>query len=287
MFAHFFKKLYSQWSLFGYNHSHLRASQCTHGFLPLTVKTLHCNSWGLIAFFQGDPGGRWEEIFPDKPEIRSDNLQTKKSTSLLDKLLLDLFFLNLLFSLFHALSMKNWVDRLGVCPFLSPQMAFWVADRGLFACNCISLDRDLHAIVRIAEHVWIPHSKIARKKLAKAKSVIPKHLIWMSLYKTYPTLWGAWLWAQLPLVMAKKHIFRGKSIPQNCRVKYEWGPRVNICYFCKLSQNVLKIFLPSESLLRDWMWAKRMCEWRPCFPITVVRLICQRDTNQLFLLNEL
>lgn len=80
--------------------------------------------------------------------------------------------------------MKNWVDRLGVCLFLSPQMAFWVADQGLFACSCISLDRDLHAIVRRAEYVWIPHSKIARKKLAQAKSVIPKYLIWMSLYKT-------------------------------------------------------------------------------------------------------
>lgn len=287
MFAHFFKKLYSQWSLFGYNHSHLRASQCTHGFLPLTVKTLHCNSWGLIAFFQGDPGGRWEEIFPDKPEIRSDNLQTKKSTSLLDKLLLDLFFfkspfLSISCSLNEELSWS--LGRLSV----SLTANGILSGRSGFICLQLhQLRQRLSAIVRIAEYVWIPHSKIARKKLAKAKSVIPKYLIWMSLYKTYPTLWGAWLWAQLPLVMAKKHIFRGKSIPQNCRVKYEWGPRVNICYFCKLSQNVLKIFLPSESLLRDWMWAKRMCEWRPCFPITVVRLICQRDTNQLFLLNEL
>lgn len=60
-------------SLFSNRNSHLRASQYTHGFQFLTTKQLHQNSWGLITFFQGDPGCSWEEFFPDKPEMRSNH----------------------------------------------------------------------------------------------------------------------------------------------------------------------------------------------------------------------
>lgn len=58
-----------------------------------------------------------------------------------------------------------------------PQMTFLVSDQALFVCNRISLDRDLDTIARIAECAGIPQSKIARKKLAKANSVLQKYLI--------------------------------------------------------------------------------------------------------------
>lgn len=127
-------------SLFSNRNLHLSTSQYTQGFQLLTTKQLHQSSWRLITFFQGDPGSSWEEIFPDKPEIRSDNLTPTKSISLT-------FRLNSSarrFSLFLSLSLSedlSW-SQTGSW-LLLPQTTSFVGDRGLFVCKCITLGEDL------------------------------------------------------------------------------------------------------------------------------------------------
>lgn len=116
------------------------------------------SSWGLISFLQVDSSSSWDEIFPDKPEIGSDNLPTTKSTCLT-------FWLNSCktflppFSLYVVVlcEEKHYLVPLTTNDFISNQSGF-------VYCNLISSGRELEAIVGIPECSGTPQSKIARKK---------------------------------------------------------------------------------------------------------------------------
>lgn len=124
------------------------------------------SSWGLIYFLQVDSSSSWDEIFPDKPEIGSDNLPTTKSTCLT-------FWLNSCktflppFSLYVVVlcEEKHYLVPLTTNDFIRNQSGF-------VFCNLISSGRELEAIVGIPECSGTPQSKIAGKKQPKTNSVL-------------------------------------------------------------------------------------------------------------------
>lgn len=80
-------------------------------------------------------------------------------------------------------------DHLAGSLLLLPQITSFVCD------NSVQLHelRNRLTVVRIAQCVWKPQSKIAKKKLAWMNSLFWKCPDWMPLHRTLPTLLGAWL----------------------------------------------------------------------------------------------
>lgn len=131
---------------------------------------------------------------------------------------------------------------------------------------------------RLGQCIGMPQSTVGRKKLAKANSVIQKYLIYRSSYKTLLRL--RCLKQIFQLLWLRSQFLEAALAFKQLTVKYEWGPRKDVCSLSKIIQNILTHFLAPKSLMGDCEWSKMTYTRTPYFPSTVKQQIYLIPTNK-------